>query len=131
MHQWFVYTEFNEASKAAADFLSSKIKASIAKKDICHVILPGGNTPAICLAHLAEKKLPWNKIHWYPGDERCYPLGHAERNDVMLEKNLWSQLPDTHIHTIPAELGAEQAADIYREIIKPVDNFDIAFLGMG
>ena len=131
MHKWFVYKTFDEASKAAADFIATRIQASIQKNDICHVILPGGNTPADCLSHLAKKNLPWNKIHWYPGDERCYPAGHVDRNDVMLEKNLWSHLADTHIHKIPAELGAEEGARVYRDVISAVDKFDIAFLGMG
>jgi 6-phosphogluconolactonase len=131
MHKWFVYKEFNEASKAAADFIASRIEASIAQKNSCHVILPGGNTPAICLSYLAEKNLPWNKVHWYPGDERCYPSGHDDRNDVMLNKNLWSHLADTNVHMIPAELGAEEAASVYRELVSSIENFDIAFLGMG
>ena len=131
MHQWFVYKEFDEASKAAANFIAGKIETSLEKNDICHVILPGGNTPASCLSYLAEKPLAWNKVHWYPGDERCYPAGHIDRNDVMLKKNLWSHLTNTNVHIIPAELGAEEAARIYRDIVSPVDNFDIAFLGMG
>jgi 6-phosphogluconolactonase len=131
MHEWFVYSEFDDASKAAADFIAEKIEASIKKKGVCHVILPGGNTPAQCLTYLANKKLPWNQVQWYLGDERCYPSGHADRNDVMLQNNLWSKIPNTIIHRIPAELGAEEAAKVYREVISAVESFDIAFLGMG
>ncbi len=131
MHKWHVYSKFDDASKAAADFIADNIEEELQKKGVCHVILPGGNTPAICLAHLAEKKLLWEKVHWYLGDERCYPRGHAERNDVMLDKYLWSRLPDTNIHTIPAELGAESAAKAYQQIVNSIDYFDVAFLGMG
>ena len=69
MHEWFVYSEFDDASKAAADFIAEKIEASIKKKGVCHVVLPGGNTPAQCLTYLANKKLPWNQVQWYLGDE--------------------------------------------------------------
>jgi len=131
MHKWFVYDEFNEASKAAADFLAEHIKASIEHKGVCHVVLPGGNTPIDCLAYLAEKKLSWEQINWYLGDERCYPSGHSARNDVMLDKNLWSHISTSNIHRIPAEFGAEQAAKIYREIVNSIEFFDIVFLGMG
>lgn len=131
MHKWFVYKDFIEASKAAADFIASKIEQSIAKNDSCHVVLPGGNTPAKCLSYLVNKELPWNKIHWYLGDERCYQAGHAERNDVMLQNNLWSHIKDPNIHTIAAELGAEEAARVYSKIINSIKNIDIAFLGMG
>lgn len=131
MHKWFVYDDFDAVSKATSEFLAASIDAGLRKKDVCHVILPGGNTPRVCLHYLANKKLPWEKIHWYLGDERCYPQAHIERNDVMLEKNFWSLLSKTNIHLITAELGAEKAAEIYREEIAAVDCFDIAFLGMG
>ena len=131
MHEWLVFDVFDAASKAAAEFIAGKIESSIQQRGVCHVVLPGGNTPVACLGYLAEKKLPWSKVHWYLGDERCLPRGHAERNDLMLEKHFWSRLSAANSHPIPAELGAEAAAEIYREVISAVDRFDIAFLGMG
>lgn len=131
MHQWNVYTTFEEAAKNSADFITVNIENSIQDKGICHVILPGGNTPIPCLQHLTKESLPWDKIHWYPGDERCCPQDHHDRNDVMLEKYLWSHISQTNIHRIPAELGAEKGAELYRKEIKSVESFDIAFLGMG
>lgn len=131
MHKWFVYKEFSEASSAAADFLAQQIEVTIKKKDICNVVLPGGNSPAVCLKLLQEKKLPWNKINWFIGDERCYPPGHEDRNDVMLDKNLWSQLSTSKVYRIPAELGPEQGAKAYRDVLNSIDSFDIVFLGMG
>jgi len=130
MHHWNVYRSFDLASQAAADFLAQSIQQSIQKNDSCHVVLPGGNTPAQCLAYLAEKKLSWQKIFWYLGDERCYPVDHPERNDVMLQKNLWSRIDATQVYPIPAELGAEQGAEQYRKIMEVID-VDIAFLGLG
>ena len=57
MHKWFVYDEFDTASKAAADYLANTIESCLIKKEICHVALPGGNSPALCLNYLAEKKI--------------------------------------------------------------------------
>lgn len=131
MHKWNVYKEFDDASKAAAEFIASNIIECIQNKDICHVALSGGNTPARCLNYLSTKSILWEKVHWYLADERCYPKGHAERNDLMLENNLWSLISETNIHPIPAELGAEQAAEIYRAVINKIDCLDIAFLGVG
>jgi len=131
MDKWFVYDDLDAASKATAEFLAQSIESCLNEKKVCHVVLSGGNTPAQCLSYLAEKKLPWHKVHWYPGDERCYSRDHAERNDVMLQKYLWSHLGDTNIHLIPAELGAEKAAEEYRQVISSVERIDIAFLGLG
>lgn len=131
MHQWNVYKKFEEAAKQAADFLAASIEDCLQDKGVCHVILPGGNTPVLTLELLAEKSLSWNKIHWYMGDERCYPQGHSERNDLMVDNHLWSRISKTNIHLMPAELGAEKGAELYRNEIKVINNFDIAFLGMG
>ncbi len=131
MHEWQVENDFEEASKAAAEFLRQQIDTAIKSRGVCHIVLPGGNTPALSLSLLARMDLPWHKVHWYLGDERCYPVDHPERNDVMLEKNLWSLIKDPLVHQIPAELGAEQGAEAYREIISAIDTFDVVFLGMG
>ena len=131
VHKWFVYKELDQAAKAAADFIALSIENSIQQHNICHVALPGGNTPKYCLTYLADKDLPWDKIHWYLGDERCAPKGDAQRNDVMLEKYLWSKITETHVHRIPTEMGAEDAAAAYRDVIAGFDHFDIAFLGIG
>lgn len=131
MHNWFVYRKFDDASKAAAEFIAEKIEESIRDRDGCHVVLPGGNSPAKCLEYLAGKSMDWGKIHWYLGDERCVPVGDEQRNDQMLENHLWSKLPSRNIHCIAAELGAEVAARSYSDDISSIECFDIVFLGMG
>jgi len=131
MNNWFVYKTFDAASKAAADFMADLIQTSIRHKGECHVILPGGDAPVICLGYLADKKLFWHKVHWYLGDERCYPQGHMGRNDILLKKTFWSRLSHTNVYSIPVELGVEKAAQLYDELISSIEHFDIAFLGMG
>ena len=131
MHHWNIYPDFNQASQQAADFLARSIEESINQNGVCHVILPGGNTPVASLKLLSEKSLAWDKVHWYLGDERCVPQGDSERNDLMLDNNLWLKMENTHIHRIPAEIGAENAAAQYRHEIQHIDTFDIAYLGMG
>lgn len=131
MHSWHYYQNSEEAAQAAADYLAETINQALLEKSQCHVVLPGGNSPKRCLSILSGMDLAWDKIHWYPGDERCCPEGHEDRNDVMMERHLWSQIGKTHIHRIPAELGPEEAAANFSKVIEPVDYFDIAFLGVG
>jgi len=130
-HQWHIYSDFEKSSEAAAEFIADKIRHAVKQNNVCYISLPGGNTPAKCLNALSKKNLNWEKIHWYLSDERCYPIGHKERNDVMLEKNLWSKLPVANKYPIPAELGPDEAACEYQSLISQVPFFDIAFLGMG
>lgn len=133
MHKWHIYKDKNQASIAVADFLIENIKKVLEKKSRCNIVLPGGNTPAQCLKIVSKNNLPWHKIHWYLGDERCYPLGHEDRNDIMIENNFWSLIssPKENNHPIPAELGPEEAAIIYSDEIKKSSGLDIVLLGMG
>ena len=133
-----IYPGSEQVAQAVADYLFLQITDCVKQKGLCHVVLPGGSTPARCLEILAEKSLPWKNIHWYPGDERCYPVGHAERNDTMIMDKLFSQQPlslekgtSVNFYPIPAELGPEQGAENYAALLDATAAMDIVVLGMG
>ena len=128
-----IFPDAEAVAQAAADFLSDQITSCVDAKAVCHVALPGGSTPARCLQLLSSKQLPWSSIHWYVGDERCYPRGHPERNDSMLAQQLWSRIetPAENLHPIPAELGPELAAEKYSGLIDGIGRLDIVVLGIG
>jgi len=128
-----LFPDAEAVAQAATDFLHDQITACINETGCCHVALPGGSTPARCLELLSTRELPWNRIHWYLGDERCYPVAHPERNDSMIAQQLWSRIdtPLENLHPIPAELGAEPAAKKYSALIDQIERLDIVVLGMG
>jgi len=128
-----IFPDAEAVAQAAAEFLYDQITTCVNAKAVCHVALPGGSTPARCLELLSGMPLPWSSIHWYLGDERCYPPGHAERNDSMIVKQLWSRIetPAENLHPIPAELGPEQAAEKYSGLIDNTGRLDIVVLGIG
>lgn len=141
MSEFKVYADPEAVALAAADYLYHQIQGCVDKNGQCHVVLPGGSTPARCLELLAETKLQWDSIHWYLSDERCYPVGHAERNDTMIRDKLFSQQPVPaqsqaqasikNFHPIPAEFGPEQGAKKYAELLDAIIGIDIVVLGMG
>ena len=133
MNNLKVYADAEAVAQAVADRLFQDITTCVERKGRCHVVLPGGTTPARCLELLSEKPLPWENIHWYPGDERCYPVGHAERNDTMILHKLLSQHENAikNFHPIHAELGPEQGAKDYAVLLDATGRMDIVVLGMG
>lgn len=136
MAEVFIYKDTEAVASAAADVIADKIMACLALNPECHTVLPGGSTPARCLEILSGHDLPWHRLHWYPGDERCVEPDHADRNDVMIRQKLKpSSGDDIHLHSIPAELGLEQAVPAYRKIVDALvekqGGFDLAILGMG
>lgn len=133
MSEFKVYEDPEAVAQAAADYLFDQIKNCVSERGQCHVVLPGGTTPARCLELLADKPLPWKSIHWYPSDERCYPAGHAERNDSMITDKLFSHQKNIieNFHPMPAELGPEQGAAEYTILLDSIEKIDIVVLGMG
>ncbi len=133
MHEFRHFDAAEALARAAAVHLAGRIRAHLDRQALCRVALPGGTTPARCLALLAEAALPWERVHWYLGDERCYPAGHAGRNDVMLEQQLWSRIdaPAGNRHPMAAELGPEQAALLYTRELEAAGPLEIIVLGMG
>lgn len=132
-HQWHVSPDALAAAESAARFLAQRIKQTLATKADCLIALPGGNTPVQCLQMLADMDLPWPQCHWFLGDERCYPIKHPERNDSMIRTSFLNRInaEEDHFHPIPAELGAEQAALQYSQLLESYGPLDIVFLGMG
>ena len=133
MDHYHINDNTEQLAEAAANFIAQKIGECLHHQSRCRIALPGGNTPALCLQKLSSQPLSWEKIEWYMGDERCLPVGHAERNDTMVSKTLFNgQGPSKkQFFPIKAELGAEKAAKDYQAQIEAFDALDIVILGMG
>lgn len=133
MDHYHLYDTTEQLAEAAAKFIALKIEECLRHQSYCRIALPGGSTPALCLQKLSRLALPWKKIEWYMGDERCLPIGHAERNDTMVTKTLFkNQVPSKkQFFPIKAELGAQKAAEDYQAQIEIFDALDIVILGMG
>lgn len=133
MHHWHILPDADAVAQAAAELLAESIWRALDELDLCHVALPGGTTPAACLQRLAAMELPWGRIHWYLGDERCLPIGDAERNDTLLNDCLWTQaaIPEENCHRMRAELGPVDAAVDYSEQLSLAGHLDMVLLGMG
>jgi 6-phosphogluconolactonase len=112
--------------------------------------LSGGSTPETLYRILASppynKKIPWNNVYLFFGDERCVEPTNRESNYRMVYNTLISRIdiPAENIHRMEGELEPAVAAGCYEEEIngffadrmlieertgKPV--FDLILLGLG
>lgn len=108
-----------------------------------HIALSGGSTPLLLFDHLAHdyfSQMPWNKIHFWWGDERCVPPSDDQSNYKMASDHLFNKITveSRQIHRIMGELPPEQACGQYiREIETHLNQqhhlpvFDLIMLGMG
>jgi len=127
---------FPDAGALAAEAARQVIlgcEQAIAERGVFHWVLAGGNTPKACYELLRDAELDWSRVHVWFGDERCLPMGDAERNDVMADAALLSHVsvPSVQVHRIPAELGPEDAADAYAVLLADAPAMDLVLLGLG
>jgi len=129
----YVYPDAVAMARAAAEKIACCCAAAIRDKDTFYVALSGGNTPVRCYELLRSMQMDWRHVHVYFRDERCLPRGDAERNDTMACQTLLKHvsIPSGHIHSIPAELGPEDGATAYAEILTRIPALALVLLGIG
>jgi 6-phosphogluconolactonase len=132
--------------RAADEFLNSANQA-VASKGSFTVALAGGSTPRSLYTMLADdsalrSKLPWNKIHFFFGDERHVPPDNSGSNFHMANEALFSKglVHADQITRIKGEYDdAEKAALEYEQALRAYfmlkdgeyPGFDLVLLGMG
>ncbi len=79
------------------------------------VALSGGSTPELLYQTLAQEpflsKMPWDRVHWFWGDERFVPHTDPLSNYRMVCTALLDQVPvpREHIHPVPVNLESAAA----------------------
>jgi 6-phosphogluconolactonase len=118
-----------------------------ASRDRFAICLSGGSTPRRLYQLLAESPyrdaLPWDRIHWFWGDERFVPWDHPDSNYGMVHAALLGvvPVPPGNIHGIPTTGTPADAAAAYERVLKSYYGsesldptrplFDIQILGLG
>ena len=116
--------------------------------DRAAICATGGSTPKPVYERLAKEpyrsELPWDRTHWFWGDDRFVALEDDRSNAGMTINALLAQVsvPDANIHPIPTGAATpEEAARIYqaelrrfygRDQLDPAAPlFDLVLLGLG
>ena len=135
--------------EAIAEEAARRIERNLAQSSSrLAVCLAGGSTPERLYRTLASEPfrsaLPWNRIHWFWGDDRFVPQSDPRSNAGMVRRLLLDRVParEEMIHAIPTDLeSVADAARVYEgelqrfygaERIDPARPlFDIVLMGMG
>jgi 6-phosphogluconolactonase len=129
---------------AAAERLMARIDANSGRVAIC---LTGGSSPKELYQLLASdpysKRVPWDRVHWFIGDERFVPSTDPLNNMSVARKIFLDRFaPANHIHPVPTDVASpDESADLYaRELqtfygapdldpARPL--FDLVLMGIG
>ena len=142
-----VVADPTELAKAAAERLLARIEANPGRAAIC---LTGGSGPKQLYKLLATDsyrgRIPWERVHWFIGDERFVPANDLLNNMAMARGIFLDRFaPAANIHPIPtatadptdpdrsaalyeAELKSFYGADTL-DHVRPL--FDLVLMGVG
>lgn len=131
-------------AQTAAERVMARIAANPGRIAIC---LTGGSSPKKLYQLLGSdswrKKIPWDRVHWFIGDERFVPSGDPLNNMAIARAIFLDRsAPSDHIHPIPTSAeNPDQGASAYaRELqafygsesldpARPL--FDLVLMGAG
>jgi 6-phosphogluconolactonase len=128
----------------AADRLMTRLEANSGRIAIC---LAGGSSPKRLYQLLAtpayRHRIPWDRVHWFIGDERFVPADDPLNNMAMARKVFLDECaPHSNIHPIPIDAASpDQSARRYQDELKYFHGadrlnsakplFDLVLLGVG
>lgn len=119
------------------------LAAALATQDRFAIALSGGSTPRRLYQILAAMPMPWQRTHWFWGDERFVPPTDTASNQRMVREALLAHVPvpPDQIHPIPTTgVTPEEAAAQYERTLqqfhgsaelRPGRLFDVVLLGLG
>jgi 6-phosphogluconolactonase len=131
-------------AEAAAERVLARIAANRARVAVC---LTGGSSPKQLYELLAREayrgRIPWERVHWFIGDERFVPANDPLNNMAMARGIFLDRFaPAANIHPIPTDTAdaSESARRYERELqsfygateldpARPL--FDLVLMGVG
>ena len=131
--RWHAVADIDALQQVAFERIVNAAQRAIAARGRFLIVLSGGNTPRGVYQMLRAADTDWSCWQIYFGDERCVAADDAERNSMMAAGTWLDHVPiaDNQVHAIPAERGAQQAAQDYSDTLTGVGEFDLVLLGLG
>ncbi len=139
-----VHSTPEELARAAAAWLCARaVDVAGGRFAVC---LSGGSTPKRVYELLAREesgRLPWERTHWFFGDERFVPHDHPDSNYRMVRQAMFdaAPVPPANVHAIPTTGTPSAAAAAYAGELRDfygaaaLDSsrplFDVMLLGLG
>lgn len=137
-----------ENAQVLAEAAAARLIIRVTQKDRAVVCLTGGSSPQGLYRLLADEpwrsRVPWDRVHWFMGDDRFVPESDPLSNMGMARKLFLDRVPTPrqNIHPIPTDANyPEGAARLYEDDLKVFYGaewldaqrplFDLVLMGLG
>jgi 6-phosphogluconolactonase len=122
-----IFNNAEDVARAAANAV-----ASLLLEGARTLVLAGGSVNIrACAALATHAGLPWGRVTALFGDERCVPPHHAESNYRQAKEALLDRVWPVSVHRMAGELGPDEGARAYEEVLRSVGRLEVLLLGMG
>jgi 6-phosphogluconolactonase len=135
-----VLKDADAVALACADLLEKEFRSAVSARGLFLLGLAGGRTPQATYRNLAKRKLEWNRVRFFFGDERGVPAVDPGSNYRMARETLLDSIrarPENVIR-LEGEAGnletaAQRAETALRAVMKEAgaDGPDVVVLGVG
>lgn len=122
----------------AAEKVTGLAAEALTERGMFTLAVSGGSTPAGMFRELAQRPLPWKRIHLFQVDERVAPDGDPDRNLGELQEKLLDRvaIPAGNVHLMPVtapDLAASASAYAreLRRVCGGDGTLDLVHLGLG
>jgi 6-phosphogluconolactonase len=127
----------------ASRFILERARAALAERGEFRIALSGGHTPRPVYAEFERiaRDLPWERVRFTFGDERCVPPDDSESNFRMVRESLFEpqSIPEKSIMRLRGEIDPALAAQEYEDALnllatqrgETIYRHDLMLLGMG
>jgi 6-phosphogluconolactonase len=127
----------------AAQFILRHARVALAERDQFRIALSGGNTPRPVYTEFARiaRDLPWDRVHFTFGDERCVPPDDPQSNFRMARDSLFvpGAVPEKSVARMRGEIDPQIAAQEYQDGLgllatergEMIYRHDLTLLGVG
>ncbi len=131
--RWVAVADATELRDTAYRRVAETAARAVERRGRFLVVLAGGRTPRDLYRMLRAADTDWSRWHVYFGDERCLPADDPERNSRQAADDWLAHvpIPADQVHVMPAEQGADEAAEAYAGVLRGVGDFDLVLLGLG
>ena len=127
----------------AAELILRHARAALGERDQYRIALSGGNTPRPVYTEFARiaRDLPWDRVYFTFGDERCVPPDDPQSNFRMARESLFvpGAVPEKSVSRMRGEIDPQIAAQEYQDGLdvlatqrgEMIYRHDLILLGVG
>ncbi|TDE16321.1 6-phosphogluconolactonase [Dyadobacter psychrotolerans] len=137
-----IAADARQVSEELASWITNCIQEVLKSQERFTFVLSGGSTPKRLYDLLAaspyKEEIPWEKLHFFWGDERAVPFEDDRNNAKMCYDELLNKVPviAENIHVMRTDIEPEEAVVEYEKVLKQYfgdseTTFDFVLLGMG